>query len=129
MFCALKGATAIPRRRNQAQMAVTIQLLPELEDVPPTNSAQASAMSCCPGLALCLRLHPFSIAPDTLLVSYEWATGTQMTLRQQIVSTAARASLTQVRRWPIGHRMQARTHGGDDIGAVEQMLDHGCTLR
>src|SRR5438874_13144662 len=41
MFCALNGATATPFRRNQAQIAVTIQLLPALDDVPPTKIERA----------------------------------------------------------------------------------------
>ena len=41
MFCALNGATATPCRRKEAQIAVTIQLLPEFDDVPPTNNARA----------------------------------------------------------------------------------------
>ena len=45
MFCALKGATEMPRPRNQAQIAVVIQLLPAFEDVPPTKSALALAMT------------------------------------------------------------------------------------
>ncbi len=38
MFCALNGATESPRWRSHAQIAVTIQLLPTLEAVPPTKS-------------------------------------------------------------------------------------------
>ena len=41
MFCALKGATESPRRLSHAQMAVVIQLLPALDDVPPTNRDRA----------------------------------------------------------------------------------------
>jgi hypothetical protein len=37
MFCALNGATETPRRRSAAQIAVAIQLLPALEEVPPMN--------------------------------------------------------------------------------------------
>ncbi len=47
MVCALKGATRTPRRRNQAQMAVVIQLLPAFDDVPPTKRARADT----PGLS------------------------------------------------------------------------------
>src|SRR5688572_16849887 len=35
MFCALKGATRTPLLFSQAQIAVVIQLLPALDDVPP----------------------------------------------------------------------------------------------
>lgn len=44
MFCALKGATETPRPRNQAQIAVVIQLLPAF-DVPPTKRVLALAMT------------------------------------------------------------------------------------
>ena len=37
MFCALNGATRMPFLLNQAQIAVVIQLLPALDDVPPTK--------------------------------------------------------------------------------------------
>ena len=38
MFCALNGATATPRRRSHAQIAVAIQLLPAFDEVPPMKS-------------------------------------------------------------------------------------------
>src|ERR1044072_5248200 len=41
MFCALNGATDTPRRRSHAQIAVAIQLLPALDDVPPMKSGRA----------------------------------------------------------------------------------------
>jgi hypothetical protein len=41
MFCALNGATDTPRRCSQAQIAVTIQLFPAFEEVPPTKSGRA----------------------------------------------------------------------------------------
>ena len=41
MFCALNGATDTPRPRSHAQIAVVIQLLPALEEVPPMNSGRA----------------------------------------------------------------------------------------
>src|SRR5215203_1620667 len=41
MFCALNGATDTPRLRSHAQIAVVIQLLPALDDVPPTNNDRA----------------------------------------------------------------------------------------
>jgi hypothetical protein len=50
MFCAWNGATEMPRPRNHAQIAVVIQLLPAFEDVPPTKSVLALAMT----LVLCL---------------------------------------------------------------------------
>ena len=37
MFCALNGATRIPFLLSQAQIAVVIQLLPALDEVPPTK--------------------------------------------------------------------------------------------
>jgi hypothetical protein len=37
MFWALKGATRMPCRRNQAQRAVATQLLPAFDDVPKTE--------------------------------------------------------------------------------------------
>ena len=37
MFCALNGATRMPRRRSQAQIAVAIQLLPACDETPPTK--------------------------------------------------------------------------------------------
>ncbi len=49
MFCALNGATDTPRRRSQAQIAVTIQLLPAFEDVPPTKSARIARERRCHG--------------------------------------------------------------------------------
>jgi hypothetical protein len=41
MFCALNGATRTPRRLNQAQIAVVIQLLPLFDAVPPTKIGRA----------------------------------------------------------------------------------------
>lgn len=41
MFCALNGATAMPWRCSQAQIAVAIQLFPAFEEVPPTKSGRA----------------------------------------------------------------------------------------
>src|SRR5438132_1424038 len=41
MFCALNGATDTPLARSHAQIAVTIQLLPALDDVPPMKSGRA----------------------------------------------------------------------------------------
>jgi hypothetical protein len=38
MFCALNGATDTPLLLSHAQIAVTIQLLPTFEAVPPTKS-------------------------------------------------------------------------------------------
>lgn len=40
MFCALNGATRVPRRAKSRQIAVAIQLLPTLEPVPPTKIAR-----------------------------------------------------------------------------------------
>ena len=37
MFCALNGATDTPLLRSHAQIAVAIQLLPALDEVPPTK--------------------------------------------------------------------------------------------
>ena len=37
MFCALNGATAMPRCRSHAQIAVVIQLLPAWDATPPTK--------------------------------------------------------------------------------------------
>src|SRR5579862_4984159 len=42
MFCALNGATRTPFERSHAQMAVTIQLLPAFDDVPPTKNGLAT---------------------------------------------------------------------------------------
>lgn len=80
MFCALKGATEIPRRLSEAQMAVTIQLFPELEDVPPTKSALASGMATALRLTLQLRLHPRQIPLQALVVRHERAAGTELGL-------------------------------------------------
>ena len=44
MFCALNGATDTPLLRSQAQMAVVIQLLPALDEVPPTKRGLALMM-------------------------------------------------------------------------------------
>src|SRR6266511_2640501 len=41
MFCALNGATDTPRLRSHAQIAVAIQLLPALDEVPPMKSGRA----------------------------------------------------------------------------------------
>jgi hypothetical protein len=41
MFCALKGATDTPFARSHAQIAVAIQLLPALDEVPPMKRGRA----------------------------------------------------------------------------------------
>src|SRR4029078_3708599 len=41
MFCALNGATRTPRARSDAQIAVTLQLLAEVEGVAPTKRERA----------------------------------------------------------------------------------------
>ena len=41
MFCALNGATAIPRRASARQSPVTTNDLPASEDVPATSSPDA----------------------------------------------------------------------------------------
>src|SRR5258705_8455677 len=46
MFCALNGATDTPFPRSHAQIAVVIQLLPALDDVPPTNRSFALMRVC-----------------------------------------------------------------------------------
>src|SRR5258705_10741034 len=48
MFCALNGATDTPFARSHAQIAVTIQLLPALDEVPPMKSGRA-AIKALPG--------------------------------------------------------------------------------
>ena len=40
MFCALKGATRMPRLRRWRQIAVVNQLLPECDAVPPMNRSR-----------------------------------------------------------------------------------------
>jgi len=48
MFWALNGATATPRERSHAQIAVAIQLFPAFDEVPPTKTARA--LTAAPGL-------------------------------------------------------------------------------
>jgi hypothetical protein len=44
MFWDLKGATVIPRRTRQRQIAATVTLLPTWDEVPTTNNDMAAVV-------------------------------------------------------------------------------------